>query len=1053
MRSFILICLAFLTINAFSQSNWNETFETSSAQDWVISNGTWEIGTPTSGPGGSYQGLKCAATVLNGNYTDDVESRLISPEFTVPAAGENPRLRFWHWFSFSSNDFGKVQVKVKGSNQWIDVSQQFINTSSGVWTRPLIDLSSFSGQVVQFAFYFKSASYYVSTGWYIDDIIVETGTNTLQLPETWETGLGNWNSESGTWEVGSPSSGPGGAYQGLKCAATVLNGNYNDDVESRLISPVFTVPASGENPRLRFWHWFSFSSNDFGKVQVKVKGSSTWIDVSQKFINTSSGVWTRPLIDLSSFAGQDIQIAFYFKSASYYVSTGWYIDDINVETGANTFQFPETWETGLGNWNSESGTWEVGSPSSGPGGAYQGLKCAATVLNGNYNDDVESRLISPVFTVPVAGENPRLRFWHWFSFSSNDFGKVQVKVKGSSTWIDVSQQFINTSSGVWTRPLIDLSSFAGQDIQIAFYFKSASYYVSTGWYIDDINVETGAITFQFPETWETGLGNWNSESGTWEVGNPSSGPGGAYQGLKCAATVLNGNYNDDVQSRLISPVFTVPAAGVNPRLRFWHWFSFSSNDFGKVQVKVKGSSQWIDVSQQYINTSGGVWTKPLIDLSSFAGQDIQIAFYFKSASYYVSTGWYIDDINLETGATYFQNPETWEKGLGNWNSECGTWEVGNPSSGPGGAYQGLKCAATVLNGNYNDDVESRLISPVFTVPAAGENPRLQFWHWFSFSSNDFGKVQAKLKGSSQWIDVSQQYINTSGGVWTRPVIDLSSFAGQDIQIAFYFKSASYYVSSGWYIDNIEIMQKQHVESGFRDTTICAGSSIVLAPDFSGGALPYKYQWSTGETTGSIVVNAIHDTLVWCKLTDVNNWTDYDTINIHTVDIPEFTIEDIDTIVFPETSEMFRILMKDAYEYNIEPTPDSIIASDNILTVYVSPNTYRTDYIIDCWNALSDCHTYDTATVIYQNITGINTPDSEFNGYIMYPNPAENVINIKGKRQEELLITIYNSSGTLIQRQSYFNDLITIPIENWPDGIYLIRIQNDLQTVQKIFIKQ
>ncbi len=104
------------------------------------------------------------------------------------------------------------------------------------------------------------------------------------------------------------------------------------------------------------------------------------------------------------------------------------------------------------------------------------------------------------------------------------------------------------------------------------------YYVSSGWYIDDINIETGAISFQFPETWETGLGNWNSESGTWEVGTPSTGPGNAYQGLKCAATVLNGNYYENVDSRLISPVLTVPAAGENPRLRFWHWFNIGAYD-------------------------------------------------------------------------------------------------------------------------------------------------------------------------------------------------------------------------------------------------------------------------------------------------------------------------------------------------------------------------------------------------------------------------------------------------------------------------------------------
>jgi bacillopeptidase F (M6 metalloprotease family) len=872
--------------------------------------------------------------------------------------------------------------------------------------------------------------------------------------ETFETSTAqDWEISNGTWEIGTPTSGPGGAYQGQKCAATVLNGNYSDHVESRLISPAFTVPAAGENPRLRFWHWFNIGAYDYGVVQVKVKGNSNWIDISQKYINTGSGIWTRPLIDLSNFAGQEIQIAFHFVSTSYYVSPGWYIDDINIETGANSFQFPETWESGLGNWNSESGTWEVGIPTSGPGGAYKGLNCAATVLNGNYSDHVESRLISPVFTVPAAGENPRLRFWHWFNIGAYDYGVVQVKLKGNSNWIDVSQKYINTGSGVWTRPVIDLSSFAGQEIQVAFHFVSTSYYISPGWFIDDINIETGPNSFQFPETWESGLGNWNSESGTWEVGTPSSGPGGAYKGLKCAATVLNGNYSDHVESRLISPVFTVPGAGENPRLRFWHWYNIGAYDYGVVQVKVKGNSNWIDVSQKYINTGSGVWTRPLIDLSSFAGQEIQIAFHFVSTSYYISPGWYIDDINIETGALSFQNPETWEKGLGNWNCESGTWEVGIPSSGPGGAYKGLNCAATVLSGNYSDHVESRLISPVFTVPAAGENPKLRFWHWFNIGAYDYGIVQVKLKGQSTWIDVSQQYINTGSGVWTRPVIDLSSFAGQEIQVAFHFVSTSYYVSPGWFIDNVEILPIQHVETGYRDTTICTGNSLALAPDFSGGALPYKYQWSTGETTGNITLNAMHDTLVWCKLTDVNNWTDYDTINIHTIDIPEYTVEDTDTIIYPETFEMFRILMKEAYEYNIEPAPDSIVASNNILTVYVSPDAFKTEYNIDCWKSLSDCHTYETATVINQNFTGINSTESDFSGYIIYPNPAENMINIQAKRQEELLISIYNASGALIQKQAYYNSLISIPIETWPDGIYLIRIQNDLHSLQRIFIKQ
>ena len=38
----------------------------------------------------------------------------------IPTASENPRLRFWHWFSFrpADDDWGKVQIKVEGSSEW-----------------------------------------------------------------------------------------------------------------------------------------------------------------------------------------------------------------------------------------------------------------------------------------------------------------------------------------------------------------------------------------------------------------------------------------------------------------------------------------------------------------------------------------------------------------------------------------------------------------------------------------------------------------------------------------------------------------------------------------------------------------------------------------------------------------------------------------------------------------------------------------------------------------------------------------------------------------------
>jgi hypothetical protein len=675
----IVLTFSVLFVQANTQSViWSENFEGDWTANWYVENGTWEVGTPTSGPNSAYAGVKCAATVLGGNYPATANTRFIQiSKFVVPSLSENPRLRFWHWYSFSYSDFAKVQIKVDGTNDWVDISTSYTWTGSNIWTCPLIDLSDYAGQSVQIAFYFSATNNTgisgddVSTGWYIDDIEIVTGPISFNNPEDWENGIGDWASERGTWEVGTPSSGPGAAYKGEHCAATVLNGNYAATVESRLISPKFVVPSLSENPRLRFWHWYSFSYSDFAKVQIKVDGTNDWVDISTSYTWTGSNIWTCPLIDLSDYAGQSVQIAFYFSATNNTgisgddVSTGWYIDDIEIVTGPISFNNPEDWENGIGDWASERGTWEVGTPSSGPGAAYKGEHCAATVLNGNYAATVESRLISPKFVVPSLSENPRLRFWHWYSFSYSDFAKVQIKVDGTNDWVDISTSYTWTGSNIWTCPLIDLSDYAGQSVQIAFYFSATNNTgisgddVSTGWYIDDIEIVTGPISFNNPEDWENGIGDWASERGTWEVGTPSSGPGAAYKGEHCAATVLNGNYAATVESRLISPKFVVPSLSENPRLRFWHWYSFSYSDFAKVQIKVDGTNNWVDITlSNYINTSGNIWTYTYFSLLDYAGQSVQVAFYFSATNNTgisgedVSTGWYIDDIKIESDSQF-----------------------------------------------------------------------------------------------------------------------------------------------------------------------------------------------------------------------------------------------------------------------------------------------------------------------------------------------------------------------------------------------------------------
>ena len=79
-------------------------------------------------------------------------------------------------------------------------------------------------------------------------------------------------------------------------------------------SPAFVVPGAEENPRLRFWHWYSFNVGpDYGEVQIRM-GTNAWQALAH-YEGHGSGVWSRPALDLSVYAGQSVQVGFVFAAA------------------------------------------------------------------------------------------------------------------------------------------------------------------------------------------------------------------------------------------------------------------------------------------------------------------------------------------------------------------------------------------------------------------------------------------------------------------------------------------------------------------------------------------------------------------------------------------------------------------------------------------------------------------------------------------------------------------------------------------------------------------
>jgi len=164
-------------------------------------------------------------------------------------------------------------------------------------------------------------------------------------------------------------------------------------------------------------------------------------------------------------------------------------------------------------------------------------------------------------------------------------------------------------------------------------------------------------------------------------------------------------------------------------------------------------------------------------------------------------------------------------------ANAGDWQWGVPTSGPNAAHSGSKVWATNLSGNYNDATESYLDTPEIDLTGL-DSTRVTFWHWYEneFSSDvywDGGNIKISVDGGSyQLIEPEDGYDGildsyntilggepcfggpeTTGNFWHQETIDLSPYTNHRVKLRFHFGSDQYTTTSGWYIDDVEILFK------------------------------------------------------------------------------------------------------------------------------------------------------------------------------------------------------------------------------------------------------
>lgn len=143
----------------------------------------WEWGMPTYGPKKAHSGDYCYGTDLDGDYENNADNWLLSPEIDL-SDFTSAYMYFWVWNWVHDKNQGLVYDPL-----WLDITtdgQQYIPLCSemggvnddplipdvGGWNRIVLDLTRYAGEKVRIRFRFKSNASIVQPGSYIDDILI-----------------------------------------------------------------------------------------------------------------------------------------------------------------------------------------------------------------------------------------------------------------------------------------------------------------------------------------------------------------------------------------------------------------------------------------------------------------------------------------------------------------------------------------------------------------------------------------------------------------------------------------------------------------------------------------------------------------------------------------------------------------------------------------------------------------------------------------------------------------------------------------------------------------
>lgn len=183
-------------INVFGQFQtgvpYFDDFETNNYWYNPGSPTNWQLGTPNANViNTTYSGTKAWVTNLTGDYSNNANDFLYSPQFNFTGLGvtDTITLSFYHWADMATSDYGRIQYSKDGGTNWSNLGfmndpqgTNWYNTQSGGshyfsltntgWQFSAYKLDPYTfntPDTVQFRFHFSSNASGTANGWAIDN--------------------------------------------------------------------------------------------------------------------------------------------------------------------------------------------------------------------------------------------------------------------------------------------------------------------------------------------------------------------------------------------------------------------------------------------------------------------------------------------------------------------------------------------------------------------------------------------------------------------------------------------------------------------------------------------------------------------------------------------------------------------------------------------------------------------------------------------------------------------------------------------------------------------